>query len=276
MIEPLAESPSPHDSFDVVVPSLPGFGFSSPLRETGVGIGRTAQLWRQLMCDVLGYEKFGAQGNDFGAVITQRLAQEHPEVLVGVHMSRYKRPTGTAAVGAVTVSESDYGPDEAGDYQRNQNGLALAASHIAVHTRDPMSLAAGLNDSPVGLAAWLLERRRAWSDCDGDLKKVYTCDDLITTLCLYWFTGTISSSLRLYWEAAHESPAPSPTTGKVITAPTAVGVLPRDVMAMPRKHAEQDTDLRQWTRYPRGGHFGPAEVPELIVEDLRAFFRPLR
>src|SRR5262249_15527267 len=99
---------------------------------------------------------------------------------------------------------------------------------------------------------------------------------LATTLTLYWLTETLGSSLRMYWETAHEAPVPVPEEGKVIAAPTAIGVLPRDVIVMPRRHAAEDTDLRRWTKYPRGGHFGPAEVPELIVQDLRDFFRPLR
>jgi pimeloyl-ACP methyl ester carboxylesterase len=281
VIEPLADPAAsggdPRDSFDVIVPSLPGFGFSSPLRRTGVGAARTAVLWRTLMREVLGYPRFGAQGADFGAVVTQRLAEDYPDDVIGVHLSRYKRPPGSSAPGASAVSPDDYGPDEAGDYERNAAGLAAAASHLNVHSGDPQSLAYGLTDSPAGLAAWILERRRSWSDCDGDLERAFTRDQLITTLMIYWVTDTVASSLRFYWETAREGTRPPRRAGeRVITVPVAVGVLPKDVMAMPRRHAEEDTDLRRWTRYARGGHFGAAEVPGLIVDDLRAFFRPLR
>ncbi|WP_345527676.1 epoxide hydrolase family protein [Nocardioides endophyticus] len=278
MIEPLADPAAhgggPRDGFDLVVPSLPGFGFSSPLTRTGVGAATTAGLWSRLMTEVLGYERYGAMGGDFGAVVTQRLAHERPDELIGVHLTRYRRPSGAAGVAAVTGGREDYGPDEQGDYERDRAGAALTASHLAVHTHDPQSLAIGLHDSPVGLAAWLLERRRSWSDCGGDLESVYTKDELITTIMLYWVTGTIGSSLRYYWETARED---RPLTGGArIDVPLAVGVLPGDVSALPRRHAEEDTDLRQWTRLPRGGHFGPAEVPDLLVADLRDFFRPLR
>ncbi|MCW2495317.1 epoxide hydrolase family protein [Jatrophihabitans sp.] len=280
VIEPLADPGAhggdPADAFDVVVPSLPGFAFSSPLRQTGVGVARTAELWRTLMRDVLGYQRFGAQGSDFGAVVTQRLAEDHPEDIVGVHLSRYKRPAGSATPGASAVRPEDYGPDEAGDFERNAAGLALAASHLAVHTNDPQSLAYGLTDSPAALAAWILERRRSWSDNDGDIEQAFTRDHLITTLMLYWVTDTVGSSLRFYWETAREGARPPHGGEQVVTVPVAVGVMPKDVQAMPRRHAEEDTDLRRWTRFPRGGHFGAAEVPDLMVEDLRAFFRPLR
>jgi pimeloyl-ACP methyl ester carboxylesterase len=279
MIEPLADpgahGADPADAFDVVVPSLPGFGFSSPLTTTGIGASATARLWRRLMHDVLGYPRFGAQGADFGAIITQQMAQQRSDDLNGVHLNRYKRPAGAHAVGTGNVTAEDYGPGEEGEWERQQAGLPLGASHLAVHTHDPQSLAYGMHDSPVALAAWMLERRRAWSDCGGDIERAFSREFLATTLSLYWLTETFATSVRMYWETAHEPPAPVPA-GKVIAAPTAIGVLPRDVIVMPRRHAEEDTDLRRWTKYPRGGHFGPAEVPDLIVEDLRAFFRPLR
>jgi pimeloyl-ACP methyl ester carboxylesterase len=279
MIDPLAD-PGAHggdqaDSFDVVVPSLPGFGFSSPLTKTGVGAIATAGLWRRLMHDVLGYTRFGAQGADFGAIITQQMATIRSDDLIGVHLNRYKRPSAFQGVGTGEVSPDDFGPGEEGEWERQQAGLPLGVSHLAVNTHDPQSLAFALHDSPVGLAAWLLERRRAWSDSGGDVERAFSREFLATTLTLYWLTGTLGSSLRMYWETARETPVPLPA-GKIIKAPTAIGVLPRDVIVMPRKHAEEDTDLRRWTKFPRGGHFGPAEVPELIVADLRAFFRPLR
>jgi pimeloyl-ACP methyl ester carboxylesterase len=278
MLEPLTDPSAtggdPADAFEIIVPSLPGFGFSSPMARTGVGAATTAGLWRTLMTDVLGFERYGAMGGDFGAVVTQRLAHDHPDELIGVHLTRYRRPAGVAGVAVSVAGPDDYGPDEAGDYERDKAGAAVTSSHLAVHSRDPQSLAYGLHDSPVGLASWLLERRRSWSDCGGDLESVYTKDQLITTIMLYWVTGTIGSSMRYYWETAHED-VPL-TGGHRIDVPLAVGVLPEDVSALPRKHAEEDTDLRRWTRFPRGGHFGPAEVPGLLTDDLRAFFRPLR
>jgi pimeloyl-ACP methyl ester carboxylesterase len=280
MIDPLAD-PAGHggsaaDAFDVVVPSLPGFGFSSPLSKAGVGAAVTVGLWRRLMREVLGYDRFGVVGEDFGAIISQRLGEDHSDDLIGVHLNRYQRaPNMMGGKAGEELQLSDYGPDEIDDYKHTLTTMQLRVSHFTVHTSDPQSLAYGLDDSPVALAAWLLERRRNWSDCDGDIEKVFSRDQLITTIMLYWLTRTGGSSIRFYWETAHEaSRAPSP--GKAITAPTAIATLPADLLALPRKHAEEDTDLRSWKRLPRGGHFGASEVPDLLVDDLREFFRPLR
>ncbi|WP_216892296.1 epoxide hydrolase family protein [Nocardia alni] len=274
LTDPAAVGADPADSFDVVIPSLPGFGFSSPLRAGGVGSAVTAGLWRRLMREVLGYRRFAAMGADFGAVVTQQMAYDFPDDLIGVHMSRYRRPAGVPGLGLSTAGPDDYGPDEAGDYERDRAGAALTASHLAVHSQDPQTLAFALHDSPVGLASWLLERRRNWSQCGGDLESVYSRDELLTTVTLYWLTGTIGSSMRYYWETNRQKT--SAPADPYIRVPVGIGVLPGDVSAPPRRHAEQDTDLRQWTRFPSGGHFGPAEVPELIVRDLREFLRPLR
>jgi pimeloyl-ACP methyl ester carboxylesterase len=227
------------------------------------------------MHEVLGYQRFGAQGGDFGAVVTQAMAMQQSDDLIGIHLNRYKRPTGEDFYSPLDRRAEDYGPGEQGDWERQEASLPLGVSHRTVHTHDPQSLAYGINDSPVGLAGWLIPRRRAWSDCDGDVERAFSREFLATTLTLYWLTETFPTSLRMYWETAREPPFPRPR-GRVITVPVAIGVLPRDIIVMPRKHAEEDTNLQRWTRYPRGGHFGPAEVPELIVDDLREFFRPLR
>lgn len=277
VVEPLA-APSAFgaaaaDSFDVVVPSLPGFAFSSPLDRAGIGAVRTSEIWRSLARDTLGWQRYGLMGGDFGAVVSQRLAHDHPEDIIGVHLTRYRRPA-TGALGETAARPEDYAHDEAGDYERDQAGAKLTTSHMTVQSTDPQSLAFAFNDSPVGLAAWLIERRRAWSDCQGDVEKAFSRDQLITSIMIYWITQTIGTSMRFYWETAREN---RPITGPIrIDAPLAIGVLPADISALPRKHAQEDTDLRQWTRFSRGGHFGPAEVPDLLVDDLRSFFRPLR
>ncbi|MCU1483051.1 MAG: epoxide hydrolase [Subtercola sp.] len=271
---PAAYGADAADSFDLVIPSLPGFGFSSPLSRPGVGVAATADLWRKLMRDVLGYSRYGVMGADFGAVVSQRIAHEHPEDLIGAHLSRYRRPAAAGGLGASVVLPEEYAPDEAGDFERDAAGAKLSASHLSVHSADPQSLANALNDSPVGLASWIIERRYNWSDRRAGFESVFSRDDLITTVMIYWVTQTIGSSMRYYYETARENRPIAP--GTRIDAPLAIGVLPADVNALPRLHAQQDTDLRQWTRFARGGHFGPAEVPELLVDDLRAFFRPLR
>ena len=223
------------------------------------------------MRDVLGHEQFGVQGGDFGAIVSQRLAQDHPQHVIGVHLNRYKRPAAAPGVGLVPVTADDYGPDEAGDYERNAAGVAGAASHFGVNMNDPHTLAHALEDSPVGLAAWLVERRRNWSQCGGDVERSFQPHVPARhrdALLGHSHRGLGRPSLL---GNRRETPSP-PRPGRVLDVPTAIGVLPADVIAMPRRHAEEDCDLRRWTRLARGGHFGPAEVPDLLVEDLRAFF----
>ncbi len=272
LTDPTAHGGDPADSFDVIVPSLPGFGFSTPLRTTGVNVRRVAQLWSRLMTEVLGYERFAAYGGDWGAIVTAELGHAHPERLIGVDMSLAVIP----GVSRATVPAADWAEDERWMVARAAESERLIRSHVVVHTHDPQTLAYALADSPVGTAAWLWERRRAWSDCDGDVLRVFDRDELCTLASVYWLTGTIATSLRLYfdhfnggWPVVHDR---TPTIG----VPTGFSIFPRDVVFLPRAVAERTTDLRRWTVMPRGGHFGPAEQPSLMVDELRAMFRPLR
>jgi pimeloyl-ACP methyl ester carboxylesterase len=277
VIRPLADPGAfggdPADAFDVVVPSLPGFGFSSPLGVTGIGPFQTADLWVRLMRDVLGYDRFAAQGGDWGAIVTAQLGHAHADSLLGVHLSL------PALLGGVLgrLKAEDYGPGEEGWYEQMQTRMAqTAASHLAVHRLDPQTLAWACHDSPVGLAAWILERRRNWSDCDGDVERRFSKDDLLTTMSIYWFTETFVSSVRYYREALLAGWRPAHDRRPRIEAPTAIAVFPRELILVPRSVAAQESDLRRWTVMPSGGHFAPAEEPELLVEDIRASFRPLR
>jgi len=279
VIDPLADPGSfgadPADAFDVVIPSLPGFCFSTPLTKTGIGVITTAKLWRRLMREVLGYEHFGAQGGDLGATVTQAMAQQSSDDLIGIHLARYRRVNGPLMPTGV-VKPEDYGPGEEGHWERHHAAQPLVTSHLTVNTHDPQSMAFGINDSPVGLAAWLLSRRRNWSASKGDLESVFSREFLATNLTLYWLTECFPSSIRLYWESNYEPPIPVLKAGKLIEAPVAIGLLPDDTMVMPRRHAEEDTNLVRWTMFSHGGHFGPAEAPDDLVADLRHFFRSLR
>lgn len=272
LTDPAAHGGDPADAFDVIVPSLPGFGFSGPLRTTGVNVRRVAELWRSLMTDVLGYDRFAAYGGDWGAIVTAELGHAHADKVIGVDMSLAVIP----GVSRAAMGPDAWAADEAWMVKRASESERLIRSHVVVHTHDPQTLAYALADSPVGTAAWLWERRRAWSDCDGDVLAVFDRDELCTLASVYWLTGTISTSLRLYfehfnggWPRLHEG-------GKAIGVPTGFSVFPRDVVFLPRSVAERETDLRRWTVMPRGGHFGPAEQPALMVDELRAMFRPLR
>ena len=277
MIGPLADPAAfggdPRDSFDVIVPSLPGTAFSSPLRVTGIGVTATADLWLRLMRDVLGYDRFAAGGGDSGAFVSARLGHAYAPHLIGIHLN-FPATATMAALG--TIGRDDYTDAElhlladAGPESRG------TSAHMAVHIEDPQTLAWAMNDSPAGQAAWIIERRRNWSDCGGDVESRFTKDQLLSTVSMYWLTGTFHTSVRFYaesfrapWPLVHDRQPP-------VDVPTAVAVFPRELIRVPRRFMERQVALARWTEMPRGGHFAPAEEPELMVDDIRAFFRPLR
>ncbi len=272
LADPAAYGGDPADAFDVVVPSLPGFGFSSPLRRTGMHPGAIAELWSTLMTQVLGYERFAAQGGDWGAFVTAWLGHAHADRVLGIHQSMAAFIT--VASGSLTAD--DFAEDERGRYETMRSKSAGIVSHLAVHTHDPQTLAWALNDSPAGLLAWLVERRRAWSDCGGDVESRFSKDDLLTTASIYWFTQTFHTSARIYADTRRSRPGPVHDRVPEIEVPTAIAVFPQDVIQYPRSVAERHADLRQWTVMPRGGHFAPMEEPGALVDDMRRFFRGLR
>ena len=273
VIDALADPPDPADAFDVVVASIPGYGFSVPLERTGVTVRTTAALWVRLMREVLGYDRFAAHGGDWGASVTAQLGHEFPEHLIGVHLSL---PVLLRVSYYSGLSAEDYAPEEAGWFEKMQQRMATAASHVAVQSTDPQTLAYALNDSPVGLAAWILERRRAWSDHTGDVYDALSRDFLLTNVMLYWVTESIGSTMRYYWENWRQSVRTVHDRVPAIEAPTGIAVFPNDLVFVPKRLAETYTNLVRWTVMPRGGHFAAAEEPDLIVEDLRAMFRPFR
>ena len=171
---------------------------------------------------------------------------------------------------------SDYGPEEQGWFGKNQQFFAAEGGYFQLQSTKPQTVAFALNDSPVGLAAWLVEKRRTWGDCRGDVETRFSKDDLLNTVMLYWVTQSFGTSARYYYEAAHNVWYPSHNRTPVVEVPTAVAVFPEDNVLMPRKWAERYYNLRRWTVMPSGGHFASMEEPERLVEDIRAFFRSLR
>ena len=268
VIEPLAAT-----GFDVVVPSLPGVGFSTPLRTTGVNGRRVGELWVTLMRDVLGYDRFGAGGGDWGAIVTAELGHAYPQHLLGVWLTLPMIP----GVNLRELTRDDFAEDEQWMADRADETRPLIQSHRTVHQFEPQTIAYALADSPAGTAAWIWARRRDWSDCGGDVLSVFDRDFLCTTASIYWLTGTIATSLRLYYEHFQPGP-PSPLHGRrpAIEVPTGFGVFPKELMHLPRVRAEELTNLQRWSIMPRGGHFAPAEQPALVVDELRAFFAPMR
>jgi pimeloyl-ACP methyl ester carboxylesterase len=272
LTDPLRHGGTEADGFDLIVPSLPGFAFSTPLRQTGIAPPAIAGLWHKLMHEVLGSDGYVAAGGDWGAFVTMEMAQAQQKGLRAAHLSMPVVP----GIDVRSLRREDFAEDELWMAERMEQIAPTVQSHIMVHSRDPQTLAYALEDSPCGLAAWLWERRRNWSDCDGDLLKVFDADFLCTTASLYWFTRSIGTSMRIYAERArlgitrdHQPPARSPV-------PIGYAIAPRDLMMVPRHMAEERTNVQRWSILPKGGHFLPAERPDLMTAEYRAFFRPVR
>jgi pimeloyl-ACP methyl ester carboxylesterase len=269
--DPAAHGGDPADAFDVVVPSLPGYAFSTPLTVPGIHFWGTAELWVQLM-ERLGYPRFAAQGGDWGALVAAQLGHKHADRLIGVHLHFC---TPLTAFASRPLDAGEYG-DEPHLFEHNARFQRDERGYASIQCTRPQTLAHALEDSPVGLCAWLVEKRRSWSDCGGDVERVFTRDELLTTVCLYWLTRSFGSSARFYYETAHHPWRPSHDRRPVVEAPTGVARFPRDVIVMPRRWIERYYNLQRYTEMPRGGHFAPMEEPALLVDELRSFFRPLR
>lgn len=256
LADPRAHGGDPADAFDVVVPSLPGFGFSGPTREKGWHVPRVARAWAELMSR-LGYDRFGAQGGDWGSAVSRMLGDTAPERVVGVHLNYL--PTPPPPNGLAGLSPHDQARlAEALQY------LANPAGHFVLQSTKPQTLAFALTDSPVGQLAWLVEKFDDWSDPAHRPSN----DRILTNVMLYWLTRTAASSARLYRESGRQ-PLPCPV-------PVGVAVFPHDIALSVRGIAEQTYPIVHWSEFDRGGHFAAIEVPELLVDDVRVFFRSLR
>jgi pimeloyl-ACP methyl ester carboxylesterase len=251
------------DAFTVIVPSLPGFALS-PQRPALPPTLLTHELWHRLMHGELGFARYAAHGGDLGAGITSRLGQAHPGAVAGVHLLAVADPPGYDPA-SVTAEEQAYLDSVAAWYASDG-----AYGHQQM-TR-PVTLAYALADSPAGLLAWLVEKYRAWSDCDGDLSRRFSDDFVLTQASLYWYTNTISTSFRPYYEHAQGMTPPI----QRVSVPTAVAVFPKDLTHPPRSWAERGYDLTRYTVMPRGGHFAAHEEPALLAADITEFFRALR
>jgi pimeloyl-ACP methyl ester carboxylesterase len=270
LADPARHGADPADAFDLVVPSLPGHGFSG--RPSRRGPTPTDRLWRKLMNEVLGYPRFGAHGGDVGARVTSALGRFQGDVVAGIH------------IGSVDLEWPDPLPPKPDLSEAERNYLERVrrwekeeGAYGEIQATRPQTASYGLNDSAAGLAAWIVEKFWAWSDCGGDLESRFTKDELLTNVMIYWLTGTIGSSMRRYFEVRHDPERNPLKPGERIATPTGIAMFPgeRDLL-VPREWAERCYNVRRWTDMPRGGHFPALEEPELLVEDLRAFFRELR
>jgi len=259
LAEPSRFGGDPADAFTVIVPSLPGFPFS-PQRPQLPDDPPTEELWHRLMRTELGFERYGAHGGDLGVGVTSRLGQRYPDEVVGLHIVGAAEP----------VNATDLTPQEQEHQAKLTAWMFAEGAYALEQSTKPMTLAAGLSDSPAGLLAWILEKYRTWSDCDGDVAGKFGDDFLLTQASLYWFTNCVSTSFRPYFQRA------SAARITKVEVPTAVAVFPFNIAQEPRSWAERTYNVTQYTRMPRGGHFPALEEPELLLGDLRKFFGGLR
>lgn len=267
LTDPARFGGDPADAFTVVAPSLPGFGLSFAPGQKRFAAEAMADCLAGLMTEVLGYERFGAQGGDWGSFVAARLGYAHADRLTGIHLNLLpvRRDPGFAAS---TPEEERY-------LEELCVFLAEETGYQWIQGTRPQTLAYGLTDSPAGLAAWIVEKFRAWSDCGGDVETVFTKDQLLANIALYWFTGAIGSSFWPYYARMH-GPWPIPA-GETVAVPTGYAAFPKEILRPPRSLAAHTfTDIRRWTTMPRGGHFAAMEQPEALAEEVRAFFRELR
>jgi len=255
------------DSFDVVVPSLPGFGFSGHQALSADGV---ANLWAKLMAG-LGYKTYTAVGGDLGSGVTKSLAVQYPKAVTAMHLTDVGFPTGREDLSTMSEAEQKF----AGFIQQ---WLFTEGAYVMIQGTKPQTLAYALNDSPVGLAAWHIEKFRAWSDCQGDVEKRFTKDELLTHIMIYWVTATAGSAARMYLQnvrAMYVQPG-GPMSAQKSEVPAAVVVFPSDTVPLPREWAERNVNLKRYTIMTKGGHFAALEEPELFVNDLREFFCEFR
>ena len=263
VIEPLVNPASgrPEDAFHVICPSLPGYGFSGRPTDTGWGVEKIAEAWETLV-GRLGYDRYGAQGGDWGAAVTTQIGRNRGHC-IAIHLNM---PMARPAAGSGDLTEDE------------QQALAAFAEHRKWGTgyskqqsTRPQTLGYGLVDSPVGQLAWIVEKFWAWTDCDGHPENVLSRDELLDNVMLYWVTGSGASSARLYWESFNRFV----TDGRV-DLPTGVASFPKEILRTPRSWCENAFNITHWTTMPRGGHFGAFEQPELFVDDVRTFFATVR
>ena len=263
LVDPVRYGGRPEDAFDVVVGSLPGHGFSSAPGDPRFGADEAADCFRDLMVEVLGHERFAVHGGDRGAFVATSLGHRHPDHVIALHQSL---PMGLP--GNPPSPEERSWLEAAAAWQREEGGYS------ALQSTRPLSLAYGLHDSPVGLAAWICEKFCAWSDCDGDPLRVFTRDELLTNVMVYWVTESFYASALFYY--AHRVAPPAMVRPERIEVPTGICLFPKEVLHPPRSAVARKYDLRHWSQPERGGHFPALEAPDVLVEDLRRFLSAFR
>jgi pimeloyl-ACP methyl ester carboxylesterase len=274
LVDPTAHGGRAEDAFHIVAPSLLGFGFSGASKERGWSNQRMAETIAKLMAG-LGYSRYGAQGGDWGSGIVRWLATNDGEHCIGSHSNF---PPGAQPTEDPTRGVT---PQEMERYRQRASEVADHRAYSAIQGTRPQTLGYGLNDSPTGLAAWIVDKFWIWSDHGGSLERSFSKDELLTNITLYWVTQTMPSSVRIYYESQHNQPRPpsmTPFQASEKRAPLGFALFPKEINVPPRAWVERSvgSQLIHWTEMPRGGHFAALEQPRLLVDDVRAFFRKVR
>ena len=268
LVAPANSGGNAADAFDVIVPSLPGFGFTGALQRTSQEQPnrQTARLLWRLMTEVLGYQRFAVAGGDGGSELAQILAIDHPESVIGIHLTDLGWHVANVDPSTVSKAEQKY-------LQAGKKHFMADGAYAMVQSTKPHSLAPELTDSPAGLAAWIVDRFHSWSDSAGQIERSFSKDELLTNIMIYWVTQTIGSSIHTYYA---DSMSPSLTPEDHVDVPVGLALFPRDMGGVPpRAFAERTLNVQRWTEMPRGSHFAALEEPDLYVQDVRAFFREL-
>ena len=267
LTDPAAHGGDPADAFDVVAPSLPGYGLSFQPGQPRFAVDQIADTFHALMTDVLGYQRFGAQGGDWGSFVTSCIGANHPASTLGIHLNMMPLRRDVKPGPDLPADEARY-LKELDQFLKEETGYQW------IQGTRPQTLAFALTDSPAGLAAWIFEKFRAWTDCDGDPTRSIPLDTMLANISLYWFTGAIGSSFWPYYARMH---APWPIREGSISVPTGYCEFPKEILRPPRSMAQRVySDIRRWSVMPHGGHFAALEHPEVLVREIREFFRPLR
>jgi len=265
LTDPVAHGGLAEDAFHVVVPSIPGFGFSGPTTEKGWGVGRVARAWAELMSR-LGYERYGAQGGDWGSSISRALSTVAPDHVIGIHLNMLGTPAPHDADELARLTDADR--ERLGVADRYTKELS---GYMRIQSTRPQTLGFGLADSPIGQLAWIAEKFKDWTDSTDRPEDAVGRDHLLTTVMLYWLTNTATSSARLYFETVTAS-----VRQVEVTVPTGVAVFPKDIVLPIRSLAEKTNNIVHWSEFGRGGHFAAMEQPDLLVGDVRKFFGRLK
>lgn len=245
------------------MPALPGFAFGGAPRDRGWGVSRIAAAFDALMTRELGYGRYAVQGGDWGAYVAAKLGAGHPERVAGIHVNLLS-----------AAPPKDPGPEDAEGLERVSHWRRFEAAYQKQQGTKPDSLTVAQSDSPAGLAGWVVEKFRTWSDCDGDVERAFTKDVLLTNLMFYWAPNSTASAARIYYESARDREGVSRRPR--VEVPVGYAAFPREIGRPPRHWVDPHYEIARWTEMPRGGHFAALEAPELLLEDVRAFFRTIR